>query len=119
MTEPEGKRRAPRPINELRDVYDFLEDVRLRPSMYAFDSSVMHLHSILFGFDLALQMHGNTGTPFDDQGAFRDWLRHQINGQYGSLIWGYAIELEAKDRGMPAMDLFFELLDKFRAETAR
>ncbi|MFI5545665.1 hypothetical protein ACIA6E_18035 [Streptomyces sp. NPDC051815] len=120
MTAPDGKRRAPRPVSELRDVYDFLEEVRLRPGMYAVHSSVMHLHSILLGFDLAVEMHGAAGaTLFDDDGAFREWLRHQINGQYGSLIWGYAIELEAKDRGVPAMDLFFELLDRFRAETAR
>ncbi|WP_327384124.1 hypothetical protein [Streptomyces sp. NBC_01207] len=118
MTEPQRKGRPPRPFSEMHDVYDFLEDVRLRPSLYAFHSSVMHLQSLLYGFEIALQMHGNTGTPFDGR-AFSDWLRHQINGQYGSLVWGYAIELEAKDRGMPAMDLFFELLDKFRAETAR
>lgn len=120
MTAPEGKRRAPRPFREMRDVYDFLEDVRLRPGLYAFQSSVLHLQSILFGFKVAVEMHGTTGAaPFDADGAFSEWLRQQINGQYGSLIWGYAIELEAKDRGVPPMDLFFELLDKFRAETAR
>ncbi|MGW2669300.1 hypothetical protein ACWC5F_14650 [Streptomyces sp. NPDC001272] len=120
MTAPEGKRRAPRPIAEMRDVYDFLEDVRLRPGMYAFQSSVLHLQSILLGFNAAVEMHGAAGaTVFDAEGTFSEWLRHQINGQYGSLIWGYAIELEAKDRGVQPMDLFFELLDKFRAEKVR
>ncbi|WP_371678538.1 hypothetical protein [Streptomyces sp. NBC_01276] len=101
----------------MRDVYDFLEDIRLRPGMYAFQSSVLHLQSILLGFNVAVEIHGTAGsTAFDAEGAFHEWLRHQINGQYGCLIWGYAIELEAKDRGVPPMDLFFELLDKFRAE---
>ncbi|MFE5555232.1 hypothetical protein [Streptomyces sp. NPDC056544] len=120
MTAPQGKRRPPRPVSEMRDVYDFLEDVRLRPGMYAFQSSVMHLHSLLDGFELAMEMSGKPdSTPFGPRGGFIEWLRGQINGQYGSLIWGYAIELEAGDRGMPAMELFFELLDKFRAETTR
>ncbi|MEV8534265.1 hypothetical protein [Streptomyces sp. NPDC051211] len=39
--------------------------------------------------------------------------------QYHCLTWGHAIELTAEDRGVPAMDLFFELLDKFRAEATR
>ncbi|KOU20116.1 hypothetical protein [Streptomyces sp. WM6368] len=117
MTAPDGKRRASRPVSELRDVYDFLEEVRLR---YVCTPSTDHAPAILLGFDLAVQIHGTAGaTLFDDDSAFRKWLYHQINGQYGSLIWGYAIELEAKDRGLPAMDIFFEILDKVRAETTR
>ncbi|WP_404958324.1 hypothetical protein [Streptomyces sp. 147326] len=88
--------------------------------MYAPHNSVTHLHSILFGFDVAMQISGNPdGTPFRTYGPFAEWLRDHIGEGCGSLTWGYAIELTAEDRGVPAMDLFFELLDKFRAEAAR
>lgn len=120
MSASAGRRPAPKPISEIRDVYDFLDNVRLRPGMYVPQSSVTHLHSMLHGFDVAMQVSGNPGaTPFGTDGPFAEWLRDHVGSDYGSLTWGRAIELTAEDRSVSAIDLFFGLLDKFRAETAR
>lgn len=56
---------------------------------------------------------------FGQRAPFVEWLWTQIGGRHHCLTWGHAIELTAEDRGIPPMDQFFELLDKFRAEAAR
>lgn len=39
-------------------MHDFLDDVRLRPSMYVRGRSVLHLQSILFRYSVACEIHG-------------------------------------------------------------
>lgn len=121
MTESTGKRRAPKPLNELHDVYDFLDEVRLRPGMFVPRSSLTHLQSMLYGYRFALEIHSSqTMTDFDHLGPFSEWLWPRLGMQYTSALgWAVEIERAAEAAGAPAMDMFFELLDEFRAESVR
>nr|WSZ16128.1 hypothetical protein OH837_23785 [Streptomyces canus] len=114
-----GTIRKPRRIEDLTDVYDFLEEVRLRPGMWVRSNSLQHLDSILTGYRLALGVH-DIAEPFDfwtpgSQSHFSEWLC-QRQGRPSSLGWAAEIEREAARSGRPAMEMFFELLDEFRAD---
>jgi len=118
MTGADGTRRTPRQVEELSDVYDFLNEVRLRPSMWVRRSSLQHLESMLTGYRVALGVH-NIAEPFDfwnpgSQGHFSEWLWQRL-GRHSALGWAVEIEREAEQAGRPAMQVFFELLDEFRA----
>ncbi|MDT0571153.1 hypothetical protein RM704_27435 [Streptomyces sp. DSM 3412] len=118
MTETEATRRMPRQLGELTDVYDFLEEVRLRPGMWVRGSSLQHLDSMITGYRIALGVHG-IAEQFDfwnpgSQGRFSDWLWQRL-GRHSPLGWAVEIEREAEEAGRPAMEMFFELLDEFRA----
>ncbi|XUL89661.1 hypothetical protein ACQ86D_26010 [Streptomyces galilaeus] len=118
MTETDGARRRPRQLGELADAHDFLEEVRLRPSMWVRHGSLRHLESMLTGYRVALGVH-DIAEPFDfwnpgSQGRFSEWLWQRL-GRRSALGWAVEIEREAEQGGRPAMELFFELLDEFRA----
>ncbi|MFF7866294.1 hypothetical protein ACFZCT_07520 [Streptomyces qaidamensis] len=118
MTEAEMARRTPRQLAEMRDVYDLLEEVRLRPGMWVRGSSLQHLHSMLLGYRVALAVHG-AEESFDfwtpgNQSPFDAWLTKRMD-EHTSLGWSAVIEREAEATGRSAMELFFELLDEFRA----
>jgi hypothetical protein len=119
MAETGKVRRAPRQLTELPDVYAFLEEVRLRPSMWVRGSSLLHLESMLTGYRVALGIHGVEET-FDfwnpgDQGQFADWLWTRPDMPRSSAL-GWAVEIEhaAKTARRPAIEMFFELWDEFR-----
>lgn len=57
-------KRALRPLSEMSDVYDLLEEVRLRPAMWVCRNELRHLSSILVGYGIALDVHG-VEAPFD------------------------------------------------------
>ncbi|MGP2437414.1 hypothetical protein [Streptomyces sp. JW3] len=105
---------SPKPAN----IQDFLTEVRRRPSMRVAHGSLCHLYSMLLGYRIALDIHGIT-EPTDfwspaDEAAFTHWLHRRL-GRDSSLTWAAEIEREAQTAGVPAMDLFFELLDDYRA----
>ncbi|MDQ0762720.1 hypothetical protein [Streptomyces canus] len=113
-----GTRRKPRHLEDLTDVYDFLEEVRLRPGMWVHHSSLQHLDSMLTGYRVALGIH-DIAEPFDfwipgSQGRFTEWLWQRL-GRHSPLGWAVEIQHEAERSGRPAMQMFFELLDEFRA----
>ncbi|MET8078329.1 hypothetical protein [Streptomyces sp. NPDC005303] len=112
-------RRRPRHLEALTDVYDFLEEVRLRPGMWVHSNSLQHLNSMLTGYRLALGIH-DIAEPFDfwtpgGQSHFSEWLC-QRQGRPSSLGWATEIEREAERSDRPAMEMFFELLDEFLAD---
>ncbi|MGW5852573.1 hypothetical protein ACWFQ8_32395 [Streptomyces sp. NPDC055254] len=118
MSAAEPERRKPRHPNELSDVYDFLNEIRLRPGMWVRSSSVLHLDSMLTGFWVAVQIHDAQGEwDFHHLGPFSTWLWPRLGMKYPSALgWATEIERAAKGEGKPGMELFFELLDEFRAE---
>ncbi|BCL21845.1 hypothetical protein ACPCBX_34405 [Streptomyces tuirus] len=97
---------------------DFLEEVRLRPGMWVNRRSLQHLDSMLTGYRVALGIHGiaepfNFWTP-GSQGRSSEWLGQRL-GRHSCLGWAVEIEREAELAGRPAMEMFFEFLDEFRA----
>jgi hypothetical protein len=119
MTGAGNARRQPRPLTELSDVHDFLEEIRLRPGMWLRGDSLRHLDSMLIGYRAALAVHGieedfafwSPGT----QGPFAEWLWQRL-GRHSSLGWAVEIEREAREAGVPAVELFFGLWDEYRRE---
>ncbi|MEW2490387.1 hypothetical protein [Streptomyces sp. NPDC048411] len=107
----------PRPLRELDTVHDFLDDVRLRPNMYVRDCSILHLASILYGYSVACKIHGVPAvTDFDQLGPFSEWLWPRLDLQHSSLGWEVEIKRAAETAGIPPLDMFFSLLDEFRAD---
>ncbi|WP_329104147.1 hypothetical protein [Streptomyces sp. NBC_01439] len=106
----------PKPSDEMRDVYDVLEHVRLRPGMFVRDGSLQELALILAGYGTALHVH-DVGEHFDlaPVGPFADWLCRS-RGWSMSCGWATAIELNVQDE--PPLSAFFRLLDEWRAATA-
>jgi hypothetical protein len=119
MAAEEEARREPRQLTELSNVHEFLDQIRLRPSMWLRRSSLQHLNSMLIGYRAALAVHG-MHEDFDfwspgSQGPFAEWLWKRL-GRHSALGWAAEIEREAQAGDVPAIDLFFRLFDEYRAE---
>lgn len=112
----------PRASSELRDVHDFLAEVRKRPGMWLPGGSLQHLDSMIIGYQIALQAHGlqeKDGGAFDfvHFGPFPEWLWPRLGLGYPSALrWAVEIERAAEKQGVPAVTLFFDLLDEYAAE---
>ncbi|GGU93553.1 hypothetical protein GCM10010260_30730 [Streptomyces filipinensis] len=121
MTELAAGRPGPRKPRELRDVDEFLDQVRLRPGMWVRRSSLQHLDSMLVGYAVASEIHGSDESfDFWNSGPFSQWLWKRMNMTYPSnLGWAVEIERAAEAAGTPPMEMFFSLLDEFRAERGR
>ncbi len=108
---------TPRPkvkrVEEFRDVFDFIDQVRARPGMWVRGGALRDLENMLSGYWVALGVHGVAeGFAFGPQGSFPDWLQQRY-GWPMSLGWADAIEKYAGQG--PALDEFFRLVDEFRA----
>jgi hypothetical protein len=117
VSEVDTGRRDPRQLSELNDVFDFLEEVRLRPGMWV--RSLEHLDSMLVGYRVAFEVHG-VAEEFDfwPQGPFSEWLWVKL-GRHSSLGWAAEIEREAGAARVHPMAKFFALLDEYRADLGR
>ncbi|MFC8270445.1 hypothetical protein ACFUIZ_32700 [Streptomyces cinereoruber] len=109
----------PKPLAEFENVHDFLDQVRLRPGAWALNGSLTHLDSMLLGYRVAMEVHSaEEDFPFWTPGGsapFDTWLNERA-GRPSALRWSTQIEREAETIGTPALELFFTLLDQFRAE---
>ncbi|MGY5106147.1 hypothetical protein [Streptomyces sp. 900105245] len=115
--------REPRHLTELRSVYEFLDEIRQRPGMWVRYRSLQHLDSILIGYRIAMEVHGICEEEFpfwgvDGRGPFEEWFQ-QRRGQHSALGWPIEIERDAEAAGVPAIELFFSLLDEYRAERSQ
>ncbi|MFC8011030.1 hypothetical protein [Streptomyces cinereoruber] len=106
----------PKPPTEFENVYDFLDQVRLRPGVWVPGSSLAHLDPMLLGYRVAMEVHdAEEDFPFWTPGGdtpFDTWL----NGRPSALRWSTQIEHEAETTGTPTIELFFTLLDQFRGK---
>ncbi|ARE76137.1 hypothetical protein B6R96_21090 [Streptomyces sp. Sge12] len=99
------------------DVYDFLEQVRLRPGMWLPGHSLSHLEALLVGYRVALGVHA-IDEPFDfwPEEGFTRWL-HERRGATSSLSWAAEIERTTPADSTPVEE-FFRLLDDYRRDAA-
>lgn len=113
MSDVEAEPRKPRPLNELVDVFDFIDEVRLRPGMWV--RSLDELHSVLIGYRVALEVHG-IGEDFDfwPLGPLAEWLWAKL-GRHSPFGWWVEIEREAEASNDNPLDLFFRFVDEYRA----
>ncbi|MFI9649047.1 hypothetical protein ACIHAA_22440 [Streptomyces sp. NPDC052040] len=74
---------------------------------------------MLIGYQVAMAVHGiEEDFPFwrpGSEGPFTEWLWQRL-GRHSSLGWAVEIEREAHEAGVPAVELFFSLLDKYRRQ---
>lgn len=105
-------------IRGCSDVYDVLEQIRLRPGMWLPGGSLNDLRSLLIGYVMALTVHSESEPfPFWPEGEFTDWL-HGHYGTVSSLDWAAEIERRTPADSSP-IDEFFRILDAFKNDPAR
>lgn len=108
---PAEERPNPRPLSDHNDVYGLLHEVRLRPGVWV--RGLQELETILAGYGMALLIHNiNEPFPFSAHGDFKDWLQDRF-GWGMSLGWAYAIEHYGG--ATDPLELFFQLVDEYRA----
>ncbi|GAA4533256.1 hypothetical protein [Amycolatopsis samaneae] len=101
------------PIEMCRDVYDVLEQIRLRPGMWIHQGSLGDLQNILIGYRTALSVHGaDEQFALAPAGPFAEWLEAR-RGWSMSCGWADAITRNAD--GEEPLTLFFRLLDEYRS----
>ncbi len=94
-------------------MYDFLEQIRLRPGMWLPGGSLQHLQSILIGYRVALGGHGiDEPFAFWPGETFTQWLSEH-HGMSSSHGWAAVIERQTPAGSTP-VDEFFRLLTQFR-----
>ncbi|MFE1574664.1 barstar family protein [Streptomyces fradiae] len=100
------------------DVYDFLDQIRLRPGMWLPGGSLQHLQSMLTGYRVALGLHGvDEPWAFWPEDDFSRWL-HENRGVDSSLTWAAEIERNTPDGSTPVEE-FFRLLGAYRSDAAQ
>ncbi|QXE36412.1 barstar family protein [Streptomyces sp. GMY02] len=100
------------------DVYDFLEQIRLRPGMWLPGGSLQHLQSMLTGYRVALGVHSiDEPWAFWPEDDFSRWLC-EYRGIAGSLTWAAEIERNTPDGSIPVEE-FFRLLNAYRSDAAQ
>ncbi|MGW4211562.1 hypothetical protein ACWEIJ_26450 [Lentzea sp. NPDC004789] len=111
---PAGDRPRPNPLSEHADVYGLLQEIRLRPGMWIREGRLPELETTLRGYGMALEVHGiGEQFPFGAHGAFNDWLAARF-GWGMSCGWAHAIEQNAGPED--PLELFFRLVDEYRAD---
>jgi hypothetical protein len=94
----------------MRNVFEWLDLVRARPSMFVGDLGLRCLENLTHGYQTALYAHHlDEGVP-QMTSHFSSWLRLKKRWSL-SCGWAFAIEEHAKDA---AWETFFELIDEYR-----
>jgi hypothetical protein len=97
------------------NIYDWLDQVRKRPSMYFRDEEdkLATLEKMVFGYYAALFEHGIKETvPRLDRSHFAEWLGE--NAKISSALgWCYIIN-QMHPNPEEAFDKFFEYIEEYR-----
>ncbi|MEU3074254.1 barstar family protein [Streptomyces laurentii] len=100
------------------DVYDFLDQIRLRPGMWLSGGSLHDLQTMLIGYQVALGVHSiDDPCDFWHGGVFSQWLGTRLGGN-SPLGWAADIERNTPDGSTPVEE-FFHLLDAYRSDVAQ
>ncbi|MEU6622024.1 barstar family protein [Streptomyces litmocidini] len=99
------------------DVYDFLDQIRLRPGAWLSGGSLRDLQSMLIGYQVALGVHSiDEPCNFWHGRAFSQWLGTRLGGT-SPLGWAADIERNTPEGSTP-VDEFFRLLDAYRSDAS-
>ncbi len=98
------------------DIYDLLDQIKERPSMFVTDHSLEQLSMMLHGYEACLWSHDLEedveGRPFHTA-TFNDWLADE-KGWATECGFAHAIGHEVPEAA-EALALFFTLLEAYRA----
>ncbi|MDT7787098.1 MAG: hypothetical protein QOF58_5517 [Pseudonocardiales bacterium] len=104
----------PKPLSEHADVYSLLQDIRMWPGVWVRARRLGELETLLWGYGTALEVHGvEEPFAFGASRDFSNWLAARF-GWGMALGWAHAIEENAG--ADDPLDLFFRLVDEYRAE---
>jgi len=110
---------------EVKNIYDLLFLMELRPAMYLGKKSITLLRTYLDGFFAALQV---SKSDFDCKnfqsvdkllylGGFQRWTSKRFfDNEETAMSWNRSILNEADNDEEKALDLFFTLLEEFKLE---
>ncbi|MGW8767776.1 barstar family protein [Streptomyces sp. NPDC055815] len=100
------------------EVYEFLDQIRLRPGAWLSGGSLRDPQSMLIGYEVALGVHSiDEPCDFWHGGAFSQWLGTRLGGT-SPLGWAADIERNTPAGSTPVEE-FFRLLDAYRSEAAQ
>lgn len=97
------------------NIFDWLDGIRARPAMYIRNLSLESLEDKIWGYYVALGMHGISEAVPDMTWHFSDWLRFRKKWSL-SLGWANAIESN-NPTPEKALTAFFKLVDEYRRLT--
>ncbi|MET9880994.1 barstar family protein [Actinacidiphila glaucinigra] len=118
MPTEDSPRRVAKHWQDCTNVYDFLEQIRLRPGAWLSGGSLRDLQSMLIGYQVAVGVHSITEPcDFWHGGAFSQWLGKRLGGS-SPLGWAADIERNTPN-GSTSVDEFFHLLDAYRSDAAQ
>jgi hypothetical protein len=95
-----------------RNVFDWLDEIRGRFSMYVRDNSLYALEDILWGYQLGIGAHNIIEDVPQMNRHFLDWLRFQ-GWSFGACGLAYVITQRYRDNKQ-AVAAFFSLVDEYR-----
>jgi hypothetical protein len=102
--------------NENSNIYDLLDRLRERPGLYLGVKSISRLRAFLDGYNTAFIDEGLSLSMGDPSFArFDEWVAQQYQQPDSVAGWNDLILWEVDDEEI-AVDTFYKLLDKFRAE---
>jgi len=94
-------------MKEYKDIYEILDDLRKRQSMYlSSKKSLTALVAFFSGLTFAQMDEGNP--PFSN---FSSWIARKVERMSNKMSWLWMIEEWGDEK---AFDKFFELLDEYR-----
>ena len=102
---------------QLHNIYDILDDPRLRRGFIRGDETLNEIGLFLAGYHLALQVHDvDEDFQLGQVGPFCEWLSGKYRTERNAG-WFVAVEQLIKEGESP-FDAFFRLLNAFREDSA-
>jgi hypothetical protein len=96
-------------------VFDYLDNIRERPSMYIGEERPLHdLESLLWGYQACLGQHGMVEAVPSMTRPFTAWLRFRNTTWSLSCGWANAVEQHSASRGYDLLDDLFHLVEEYR-----
>jgi len=98
-------------VSKIENIFDLIDEIKQRPSMFIPDKSIESLSNLLFGYLTCLKIHYIIEKNVPDFNYFSDWLKQEFdwNLVYG---WAYAIKKNCTDSEDP-LTRFFSLVKVF------
>lgn len=94
------------------NLYELIQKIKKRPSMYLGRRSISNLRSCIAGYILACRELGVPQTDKEREFVnFQDWIKKKFNITSGKY-WDSIILFHSKDE-ITALDRFFELFEEF------
>ena len=99
----------------MKNIYEIIDLVRLRPQMYIGENKLSTLTSFLAGVHFALGINGVK--EFPEFNKFHAWVREE-KFKLNPLSVGYCKTILGQTNGdeKKGLEMFFELIDEFKNE---